>query len=94
MEGRPTRKYLRGDAGRLDPGGTFRPGVSTVDKFRAVTSVAEGVCGPGHRKGRLAPGFDAGVLAVGGNPFTGAAVVLDSRAVYVRGAAVTAALPR
>ncbi|MET7998465.1 amidohydrolase family protein [Amycolatopsis sp. NPDC005232] len=69
-------------------------GMSTVDTFRAATSVAAGVCGPGHRKGRLAPGFDADVLAVGGNPFTDPAAIHDIRAVYVRGTAVRAPLPR
>ncbi|WP_326565478.1 amidohydrolase family protein [Amycolatopsis rhabdoformis] len=63
-------------------------GMSTVDTYRAVTSVAAGVCGLGHRKGRLAPGFDADVLAVRGDPFTDPAALHDIRAVYVRGVAV------
>jgi imidazolonepropionase-like amidohydrolase len=44
--------------------------------------VAAGVCGLAHRKGRLAPGFDADVLAVDGNPLTDPTALLRVMAVY------------
>ncbi|QYN22326.1 hypothetical protein [Amycolatopsis sp. DSM 110486] len=48
----------------------------------------------GWATARAAWRFDADVLAVGGNPFTDPAAIHDIRAVYVRGTAVTAPLPR
>ncbi|WIX82501.1 hypothetical protein QRX50_17895 [Amycolatopsis carbonis] len=55
--------------------------------------MAAGVRGRGHRKGRLAPGFDHDVLAVGGKPLTDPAAIHDIRAVCVRGMAVRVPLP-
>jgi imidazolonepropionase-like amidohydrolase len=46
------------------------------------------VLGLGHRKGRLAPGYDADILAVTGNPLADPAVLHRIRAVYARGTAV------
>ncbi len=43
-------------------------GMSPLDALRSMTSVAAGVCGLAARKGRLAPGFDADLLVVGGDP--------------------------
>ena len=43
-------------------------GATPVEALRAGTSVAARVCGLGHRKGRVAPGFDADLLAVDGDP--------------------------
>jgi imidazolonepropionase-like amidohydrolase len=40
--------------------------MTRLTALRAITSVAAGVCGLGHRKGRVAPGFDADILAVDG----------------------------
>ena len=45
-----------------------RVGMSPADALVATTSRAAEVCGLGDRKGRLAPGFDADVLAVDGDP--------------------------
>jgi imidazolonepropionase-like amidohydrolase len=43
-------------------------GMSGAAALRACTSEAAAVCGLGHRKGRLAPGYDADILAVQGDP--------------------------
>jgi len=63
-------------------------GFSQAAALRAVTSVAAGVCGLGHRKGRIAPGFDADILAVDGDPVADPEALHRIRAVYARGAAV------
>jgi imidazolonepropionase-like amidohydrolase len=42
--------------------------VSAVDGLKAVTSLAAQSCGVDDRKGRIAPGYDADLLAVAGNP--------------------------
>ena len=49
--------------------------------------------GLGHRKGRIAPGFDADILAVDGDPITDPAALHRIRAVYARGTAVPEAGP-
>jgi imidazolonepropionase-like amidohydrolase len=63
-------------------------GFSQAEALRAVTSVAAGVIGLGHRKGRVAPGFDADILAVDGDPIADPGSLHRIRAVYARGAAV------
>ncbi|MFI7675695.1 amidohydrolase family protein [Actinophytocola sp. NPDC049390] len=60
-------------------------GMPPLDALRTVTSVAAGVCGLASRKGRLAPGFDADLVVVGGDPCTDPAALRDVRAVYVGG---------
>jgi imidazolonepropionase-like amidohydrolase len=50
--------------------------------------VAAEVIGLGHRKGRIAPGFDADILAVDGDPIADPAALHRIRAVWARGAAV------
>lgn len=60
-------------------------GWSAVDALRAVTSAPARLCGLGDRKGRLAPGFDADILAVAGNPLADPEALLDVRAVYRNG---------
>ncbi|MCW2887375.1 MAG: hypothetical protein QOE54_5737 [Streptosporangiaceae bacterium] len=62
-----------------------RVGCSTVDALRAVTSLPARLCRVDDRKGRLAPGFDADILAVVGNPLTDPAALLDVQAVYRNG---------
>jgi imidazolonepropionase-like amidohydrolase len=46
-------------------------GLPRVDALRAMTADGAGAIGLGDRKGRLAPGYDADVLAVAGDPVTG-----------------------
>lgn len=60
-------------------------GMSGSAALRACTSEAAAVCGLGHRKGRLAPGYDADILAVQGDPIADPATLHRIRAVYVRG---------
>src|SRR6266496_3444905 len=64
-------------------------GFSPAEALRTITSVAAGVCGLGHRKGRIAPGFDADILAVDGDPVADPEALHRIRAVYARGTAVT-----
>jgi imidazolonepropionase-like amidohydrolase len=63
-------------------------GMTPRDALRAVTSVAAEVCGLRGRKGRLAPGFDADLVAVAGDPLTNPAAIHDVRAVYRAGTLV------
>ena len=37
-------------------------GIGQAEALRMITSVAADVIGLGHRKGRIAPGFDADIL--------------------------------
>jgi imidazolonepropionase-like amidohydrolase len=46
------------------------------------------VCGLADRKGRLAPGYDADILAIDGDPLTDPAALDHIRAVCVRGVRV------
>ena len=63
-------------------------GMSTLDGLRALTSVAAKTCRVGDRKGRLAPGFDADILAISGDPFTDAAALLRPQQVWRGGQTV------
>ena len=63
-------------------------GIGQPEALRILTSVAADVIGLGHRKGRIAPGFDADILAVDGDPIADPAALHRIRAVYARGAAV------
>jgi imidazolonepropionase-like amidohydrolase len=60
-------------------------GMSPAEALRASTSHAAAVCGLGHRKGRLEPGYDADVLAVDGDPLTDPDALHRIVAVYLRG---------
>jgi imidazolonepropionase-like amidohydrolase len=62
-----------------------RVGMSPVEALTAATSRAAQVCGLGDRKGRLAPRFDADLLAVDGDPLREPAALRRVRAVFVRG---------
>jgi imidazolonepropionase-like amidohydrolase len=53
--------------------------------LRAATSTAAAACGLADRKGRLAPGFDADILAVDGDPLTDLTVLRRIRAVFAQG---------
>lgn len=65
-------------------------GLSAAESLRAITSVAAGVCGLAHRKGRIAPGFDADLLAVDGDPLADPRSLLRVRGVCARGQWLTA----
>ena len=63
-------------------------GYCQAEALRAITSVAAEACGLAHRKGRIAPGFDADILVVDGDPIADPDALHRIRAVYARGAAV------
>ncbi|MER6441172.1 amidohydrolase family protein [Streptomyces sp. NPDC001185] len=63
-------------------------GFSPLDALASVTSVAARACGVEGRKGRIAVGADADLLAVGGNPVTAPAALRDVRAVFRAGVRV------
>jgi imidazolonepropionase-like amidohydrolase len=56
-----------------------------------MTSRAAQACGLGHRKGRIAAGFDADILAIDGNPLEDLAAIQRLRAVYTGGLPVSPA---
>lgn len=60
-------------------------GMSPVQALLTATSRAAAALGLGNRKGRLAAGYDADILAVGGDPLTNPDALHDIRAVFVRG---------
>jgi imidazolonepropionase-like amidohydrolase len=64
-------------------------GIPPFEALLTATSQAAEICGLGHRKGRVAPGYDADLVAVGGRPLTDISHIHDIRAVYVRGTEVT-----
>jgi imidazolonepropionase-like amidohydrolase len=66
-------------------------GIGQAEALRMITSGAAEVIGLGHRKGRVAPGFDADILAVDGDPLADPAALHRIRAVWARGAAVPGA---
>jgi imidazolonepropionase-like amidohydrolase len=53
--------------------------------LRAVTADAAAACGLGASKGRVAPGYDADLLAVAGDPTTDITALRDVRAVFRAG---------
>jgi imidazolonepropionase-like amidohydrolase len=79
------------DVIRFAPALLRHAGMAPADALRAVTSTAAEVCGVGQRKGRIAAGYDADILAVDGDPITDPAALHRIRAVYARGAAVPGA---
>jgi imidazolonepropionase-like amidohydrolase len=60
-------------------------GFSAVETLRTITSTAARVCGLGHRKGRVAAGFDADLLAVDGDPVADLSALRRVRAVWAHG---------
>ncbi|HEX8489244.1 MAG TPA: amidohydrolase family protein [Propionibacteriaceae bacterium] len=64
-------------------------GMTPAEVLRTITSVAADVIRLGDRKGRIAAGYDADVLAVGGNPLTEPESIHRIVAVYSRGRRVT-----
>lgn len=67
------------------PGLARGVGFSGAEALRMVTSVAADACRVGDRKGRIAPGYDADLLAVAGDPLTDANAVREVVAVYRAG---------
>ncbi len=76
------------DVVRRAPAMLRQLGFSPAEGLRTVTSAAAGVCGLGHRKGRITPGFDADILAVDGDPIADPDALHRIRAVYLGGAVV------
>lgn len=62
-----------------------RSGFTPVEALRAATSLAAEACGVGDRKGRVAPGYAADLLAVDGNPLTDITALTRVRAVFRAG---------
>ena len=60
-------------------------GFTGAEALRAVTSVAADACWVGDRKGRIAPGYDADLLAVDGDPLSDANAVREVAAVFRAG---------
>lgn len=67
-----------------------RLGYSTADALRAITTVPAAACGLGDRKGRVAAGYDADLVAVTGNPLADIEAVHAVTAVFRGGARVDA----
>jgi imidazolonepropionase-like amidohydrolase len=63
-------------------------GMQPIDALRALTSVAARALGVGRHKGRLAPGFDADVLVVDGNPLDDPVALTSTVAVWRGGRAI------
>ncbi|MDT4913701.1 MAG: hypothetical protein QOC66_2829 [Pseudonocardiales bacterium] len=63
-------------------------GFTQAGALRAVTSDAAAACGLAHRKGRLATGFDADILAVDGDPLSDPDAIHRITAVYAAGQSV------
>jgi imidazolonepropionase-like amidohydrolase len=76
------------DVLRFAPEDMAAAGLSPAEILQAMTSRAAEACGLGHRKGRIAAGFDADILAVDGNPLDDPAAIRRLRAVYAGGRAV------
>jgi imidazolonepropionase-like amidohydrolase len=81
------------DVVRYAPAMLRQLGFGPAEALRAITSVAAVVCGLGRRKGRIAPWFDADILAVDGDPLADPDALHRIRAVYARGTAVPGAGP-
>ncbi|OJF16282.1 amidohydrolase family protein [Couchioplanes caeruleus] len=62
-----------------------RYGLANPDALAAATSVAAEACGIADRKGRLAPGYDADLLIIDGDPLTDLTALHQVRAVYRAG---------
>jgi imidazolonepropionase-like amidohydrolase len=60
-------------------------GYSTVEALRSSTSTAASTCGVGDRKGRIAVGYDADLLAVYGDPVADVSALRSVAAVFRAG---------
>jgi imidazolonepropionase-like amidohydrolase len=61
-------------------------GISAADALASATALAAAACGLGDRKGRIAPGFDADLLLVAGDPLADITALRRVEAVYLAGA--------
>jgi len=73
------------DAARWAVGNLVAAGLTPAQALRACTSQAALACGLQGRKGRLAVGHDADILAVLGNPLDDPSTLHRINAVFVRG---------
>jgi imidazolonepropionase-like amidohydrolase len=73
------------------PDDLARVGLTPAEILQAMTSRAAQACGLGHRKRRIARGFDADILAIDGNPLEDLAAIRRLRAVYAGGRAILSA---
>ncbi len=80
------------DVLRFAPEDLAAAGLTPAEILWAMTSRAAQACGIGHRKGRIAAGFDADILAIDGNPLLDPTAIRRLRAVYAGGRAVLPAL--
>ena len=62
-------------------------GYPPLDVLRSITSVAARACRVADRKGRVAPGYDADLLVVAGDPAEDVSALLHPLAVYREGTA-------
>jgi imidazolonepropionase-like amidohydrolase len=67
------------------PGQATMVGFTAAEALRAVTSVAADACRVGDCKGRIAPGYDADLLAVAGDPLADPNAVGEVVAVFRAG---------
>ena len=65
-------------------------GFAGAEMLTTLTATAATVCGVGDRKGRLAAGYDADVLAVGGDPLEDLGALTRPHLVLNRGSTVSA----
>lgn len=63
-------------------------GLTPAQGLRAMTCDAAGACGVGRTKGQLAPGFDADLLALHGDPLAHVDAIHEPMAVWSRGTRV------
>jgi imidazolonepropionase-like amidohydrolase len=73
------------DVLRYAPEDLASAGLSPAEILQAMTSRAAQACGLGHRKGRIAAGFDADILVIDGNPLEDLAALRRLRTVYLGG---------
>ncbi|MDP4503779.1 amidohydrolase family protein [Nonomuraea turcica] len=66
-------------------------GYAAIDVLRSITSVAARACRVDERKGMIAPGFDADLLAVAGDPLADITALRRPLAVYRMGRLATRA---
>jgi imidazolonepropionase-like amidohydrolase len=76
------------DAVRRAPAALRVLGLGQAEALRAVTSGNAAACGVGDRKGRIAAGYDADILAVDGDPLADPEALHRIRAVFARGVSV------